>query len=209
MSPLKNRALRLLPRYPLLSFAPAASPTLYLTFDDGPHVKVTETLLDLLGEYDVKASFFCIGKNLVEVPRISSRIVEEGHLLSNHSYLHQQFSSLPTSAQLAEVEKTDELIEQQTGQRNRYFRAPQGRWSASLVFRLRMRGITPVHWTYDSADYTHDPPEEIQKRFQTKPVRNGDVILFHDDNQLCVEVLQKLIPAWISEGFGFRRIDQA
>lgn len=208
-SRIKSLLLRLFPRYPLLVKAPSSPPTLFLTFDDGPCPAVTGALLELLNEQQVKASFFCIGKLIAESPETAEKIVAQGHQLANHSYNHKQFSSLPVKQQLSEIEQTDKLIERIIGRRNKFFRVPQGRWSAKLVFRLRLQGRTPVHWTYDSMDYQQVPASIIEEYFTRKPVANGDVILFHDDNLRCVDALRQLLPKWKEEGFEFRRIDEA
>ena len=208
-SRLKNLLLRFFPRFPLLVLAPGSPACLYLTFDDGPTATVTAALLDLLKEQEIKASFFCIGKLIKEEPELARRIVSDGHMLANHSYNHQAFSRLPVREQLAEIDETDKLIAQTSGQQNRFFRVPQGIWSAKLILRLRLKGKIPVHWNYDSNDYQQGPASRILEHFASRPVCNGDVILFHDDNMLCVEALRQLLPEWKEQGFGFRRIDEA
>lgn len=204
---LKHYLFRVIPKSLVLFDAPTSKPVLYLTFDDGPHPKFTEMLLNLLALHNVKVTFFCIGNLLNNNHEIAKRITIEGHTLSNHSYKHSRFSSLSSSKQLEEIEKTDSLISKITGFKNVFFRAPQGKWSLRLIFELWRRSLVAVHWSYDSLDYQKGVPENIIDLFLKNPVKNGDIILFHDDNENCIKALSILLPKWKSEGFSFARIN--
>lgn len=177
--------------------------TLYLTFDDGPHPEVTPRLLDLLAAEKVSATFFCIGKNVEAQPEIARRIHAEGHVLANHSYGHPSFHKLDLAEQLAEFERTEHLLRDITGQERHLFRSPYGHWNARLMLRLAARRVVCAHWSLDSLDCLHEPVDLLVARLQGQALSPGEVLLFHDDNDLCHEALAQLLPFWREQGHGF------
>jgi len=179
---------------------------LYLTFDDGPVSGITEPLLDLLKKYNAKATFFIIGKCAEKEPVLMSRIYDEGHTIANHSYSHPNFNKISDAEQHNEVKRTNNIISQTTKSPCQLFRAPQGRWNLKLIYFLWKEKITAVHWNRDSLDFKKEPAEEIISRFQKQAVTAGDIILFHDDNNLCISVLEKLIPLWQSQGYTMEKL---
>ena len=180
--------------------------TLYLTFDDGPIRGVTEPLLDLLKEYNVKATFFIIGSNAEKAPELMNRIHNEGHSIANHSYSHPNFNKINLSTQQQQINRTNDIIFQTTTKPCQLFRAPQGRWNIKLLHYLWKNKITAVHWNRDSLDFKKESPETIIKRFKQQTVNAGDIILFHDDNNLCVSVLEQLIPFWQLQGYTMEKL---
>ncbi len=174
---------------------------LYLTFDDGPDPHVTPALLDLLREHKVKATFFCIGEKIEQHQAIVSRLLSEGHTLGNHSYSHQGFHRLTHQGQIAEVRHCEEVLHRVTGQRNHPFRAPQGTWNFSLLVMLFVMRIPCVHWTVDSLDYQKPAIQTLCERLGSLTLQGGELVLFHDDDLLCVKVLEQLLPQWRAEGF--------
>lgn len=174
---------------------------LYLTFDDGPVLGVTESLLDLLKKHNAKATFFIIGTRAEREPALMRRINSEGHTLANHSYNHPNFNEISDKAQQEQVLKTNQIIAQTTKSSCLLFRAPQGRWNLKLLYFLWKEKITAIHWSRDSLDFKKEPAEVIINRFKQNAVNAGDIILFHDDNDLCISVLEQLIPHWQSQGY--------
>lgn len=174
---------------------------LYLTFDDGPVPKVTDSLLDLLKRHNAQATFFIIGTRAEKEPLLMSRIYNEGHTIANHSYNHPNFNQISDEAQQEQVLKTNQIITQTTNNSCRLFRAPQGRWNIKLLYFLWKEKITAIHWSRDSLDFKKEPAEVIINRFKQNAVNAGDIILFHDDNDLCISVLEQLIPHWQSQGY--------
>ena len=206
LSDLKYRLLQRLPWSPVIVNASRKIPTLYLTFDDGPFSEHTENLLSLLQQHDINASFFCIGRNIKQNPLIVQRIADEGHLIGNHSFNHSQFSALSLKKQFIEVEMTNAALSDITGEECSFFRFPKGRLSVGLLLKLWQRSTRIIHWSYDSHDYKSSSAEMIVERLTKKPVKNGDILLFHDDNSMSVAALDQLIPIWKSSGFNFSRV---
>jgi peptidoglycan/xylan/chitin deacetylase (PgdA/CDA1 family) len=181
--------------------------SLYLTFDDGPVQGITEELLELLEQYQVKATFFMIGSRMSKSPDLLKKVYEQKHTLANHSYSHPNFNKLSSEKILEEISSTNIVIKKNTLQDCRLFRAPQGRWSIKLLFKLFRLKMTAVHWSRDSMDFLKEQPEKIIKRFIDAPVKNGDIILFHDDDSRCIEALKILIPHWQSQGFSLNALE--
>ena len=177
---------------------------LYLTFDDGPTAGVTDRLLALLQQYQVQATFFVIGKKLEQQPQLAQQIVDQGHLLANHSYSHPQFQRLTVAQQWDQVWQAQRLIEPFTrAQSAQFFRAPRGLWRLLLLIRLWREGMVCVHWSRDSLDYSQHSAQQIIALLQQQPPRGGDILLFHDDTDKALEVLSVLLPQWQAKGFVF------
>jgi len=198
---------KLLPNSLFLTNGKRESKSLYLTFDDGPVQGVTEELLDLLEKNQVKATFFIIGQRAKNDPDLIKKIHTRGHKIANHTYTHPAFHKISLPEKINEIISTNTLIKELTNEDCKIFRAPQGRWDLKLLIHLFRLKITAVHWSRDSIDFLKEQPEKIVKRFIDDPVKNGDIILFHDDDSRCIEALKTLIPHWQSQGFSLNALE--
>ena len=181
--------------------------TLYLTFDDGPVSGVIERLLDLLDKYQIKVTFFIIGSRAEKNPDLLHEICKRAHTIANHSYSHPAFDKISHTKKIIEIDKTNLIIKQVTGKPCTLFRAPQGRWDKRLILTLLLKKITAVHWSRDSQDFLKEPANIIAERLLKQPVKSGDIILFHDDNILCIDALDILIPQWLEQGYCFSALE--
>ena len=181
--------------------------TLYLTFDDGPVPGVIEPLLDLLDKYKIKATFFILGSRADKNLNLLHDIHKRAHTIANHSYSHPEFHKISHAKKITEIDKTNLIIKQVTGEFCTLFRAPQGRWDMYLIFKLLIKKITAVHWSRDSMDYLKEPANKIAERFINTPVKSGDIILFHDDHERCIDALDILIPQWLEQGYSFNTLE--
>lgn len=181
--------------------------TLYLTFDDGPVPDVIEPLLALLDKYQVKVTFFILGSRAENNLDLLNEIYKRAHTIANHSYSHPEFHKISNAEKTIEIDKTNAIIKQVTGQPCTLFRAPQGRWDMHLMFTLLLKKITAVHWSRDSKDFLKQPANKIAERFLKDPVKSGDIILFHDDDARCIAALDILIPQWLEQGYRFNALE--
>jgi len=181
--------------------------TLYLTFDDGPVPGVIESLLALLDKYQVKATFFVLGNRVERNPDLLNEIDKRAHSIANHSYSHPEFHKISHAEKIMELDKTNLIIKEVIGKSCTLFRAPQGRWDMRLIFTLLLKKITAVHWSRDSMDFLKEPANKIVERFIKNPVKSGDIILFHDDHERCIEALDILIPQWLAQGYSFNALE--
>ena len=192
-----------------------------LTFDDGPDPLVTPQILDTLQAYDAKATFFVVGRYVEQHPDIVRRIVEEGHILGNHSNSHTSMSTL-TAAQLhRELRKTQEAVDKALGYHYPMFvvRPPYGHpyqdGSDNLpLFKevVREHGLFPVLWTPSPHDYLFDgqPGKIIRRlsRLRTAGKEHNEVLLLHDTKQQTADALPGVIELYKSEGMEFASVHE-
>ena len=146
------------------------------------------------------------GERAERHPEIVKRIVREGHEIGNHAYRHIKFATLPLQSQLAEITQTDRLLSRYDGRQWHWFRPPQGKLPFRLMLALLKKRHGIAMWSYDSLDYKKQGVGSVWSRFEKTPVRGGDVVLFHDDNDVTVAALGQLITRWRTEGYGFDRL---
>jgi peptidoglycan-N-acetylglucosamine deacetylase len=197
----KRSLAGMLPQSWLVTKANIDKDAVALTFDDGPHPEFTPMALAVLAKYDMKATFFTIGENVEKYPALAQQIVNEGHQLGNHSYFHREYQSLPLKQQLAEIDRTDLVLEHFDGHRRHTFRPPRGELSPSLLFALMRRKQTVVMWSYDSMDYQHLGAKSIVQRFVDQPIQRGEIVLMHDDNIHTLTALEELLSSWTQRGW--------
>ena len=185
---------------PSLVMARGSADALYLTFDDGPHPEYTPPLLDVLARHDAKATFFVIGNQIAEHIPLLQRILAEGHALGNHSYSHPRFGELTLAAQVEEIERTDALLADLTGQPRALFRPPRGEVSLGLLWHFARRRRRIAHWSRDSGDYQGGDGAPLLADLRSSPPVAGDILLMHDDGNTSLQLMQALLPEWHQRG---------
>jgi peptidoglycan-N-acetylglucosamine deacetylase len=177
-------------------------PSIYLSFDDGPHPQYTPPLLDLLRSYDAKGTFFLIGDRVEMHPDITRRIIDEGHAIGNHSMTHPKLEKLTGRKQLLEVERADAVLSPFNGKTRQLFRPPNGRATMSTIVSSIVLSRPLVLWSVDSRDYCL-AADEVVRRLEATIVRAGDILLFHDDIGVAEVALRRLLPRWRDAGLNF------
>ena len=175
-----------------------------LTFDDGPSGACTEALLDGLRERNVKATFFVIGMYAEQYPDIIRRMAQEGHVIGNHTYHHVQLSRLSDQQAQEELEMTNELIEDITGQQPIFARPPFGSWNKKKEFPA---DLIPVLWNVDPLDWKTYQTDTVVSRIMNN-VEDGDIILLHDSYPTSVEAALRTIDMLQEEGYVFVTVDE-
>jgi peptidoglycan-N-acetylglucosamine deacetylase len=179
-----------------------ATREVFLTFDDGPHPERTSQVLSLLDRHQARATFFLQGSAAAKHGDLVQNIVDAGHSLGNHSYSHPWFNRIPLREQVGEIDSTDRVLKPYDGRRRHPFRPPHGRaaWNTILLCMARRQRI--VLWNRESQDYRLTG-EQVISRMDRMRVAPGDVLLFHDDAQSCVDALEVLLPKWKASGLQF------
>ncbi|WP_281231229.1 polysaccharide deacetylase family protein [Flavobacterium gelatinilyticum] len=163
-----------------------------LTFDDGPSIYTLE-VLNLLKKYNAKATFFCIGKNIEQHPEILQKVIDEGHLLGNHSYSHSKFFDFYNAKKITEeLRKTDELLEKFTSKKINFFRPPYGVTTPSIRRALKVTQHKTIGWNIRSLDGGTTNVELILSRIK-KRVSPGGIVLLHDTGTHSVFVLEQFL----------------
>ncbi len=164
-----------------------------LTFDDGPHPELTPKILAVLNQYQVKATFFVIGKNAEQYPDLVKRIVNEGHIVANHSYSHHHFIGFFSRKRLeADIEKCNQIIFDLTGKRPAYFRPPFGVTNPRYADVLKKLNMQSIGWSLRSLDTQAKNKYELIQRILSK-ICKGDIILLHDNQQVAFDALDDII----------------
>ncbi|WP_188619888.1 polysaccharide deacetylase family protein [Flavobacterium suaedae] len=156
--------------------------TVYLTFDDGPTPEVTEWVLSVLKEHDIKATFFCIGNNIEKHPDIFKKVIEEGHTIANHTFNHLNGWNTDNQKYFENVDKTERIITQyySSFKDNKLFRPPYGKMKSSQAKEVLKKGYKIIMWDVLSADFDKTITPEKCLSNVTKNTRNGSIIIFHD-----------------------------
>jgi peptidoglycan/xylan/chitin deacetylase (PgdA/CDA1 family) len=200
--PKKHDLLGLLPENLVLTRT-RDSALRYLSFDDGPDPAHTPRLLDTLARHGVKASFFLVGEKIEQHPDIVRRIVDEGHMIGNHSYSHWSFSNMTLARQIDEVHRTDALLRLFDDRPHHRMRPPHGYVGAPLLAHFVRHRRSFVYWSYDSLDYQDRPVEALVARLRGDPPAAGDIVLMHDDSDKAADALDVLLPEWLGQGMRF------
>ncbi|KAF2335967.1 polysaccharide deacetylase family protein [Flavobacterium ginsenosidimutans] len=163
-----------------------------LTFDDGPSIYTLE-VLELLKKYNAKATFFCIGKNIETHPEILQKVIDEGHLVGNHSYSHSKFFDFYNAEKITEeLQKTDALLEKFTSKKINFFRPPYGVTTPSIRRALKVTGHKTIGWNIRSLDGGTTNQELIFNRL-IKHISPGGIVLLHDTGKHSVLVLEQFL----------------
>ncbi|WDO13411.1 polysaccharide deacetylase family protein [Flavobacterium sp. WW92] len=186
---------------------------IYLTFDDGPTPEITEWVLKLLKEQDIKATFFCIGNNIEKYPDIFQKVLQDGHAIGNHTYNHLKGWKTAKEDYIENTKSCERIIKEQTkdsDRRSKLFRPPYGKIKFSQAKILRQLGYKIVMWDVISVDYDKNiSPKKCLKNV-TKNTTSGSVIVFHDSIK-AFDNLKFALPEAIrylkNKGFVFDRID--
>ena len=171
-----------------------------LSFDDGPSPYTAE-VLQLLNAYQFKATFFCIGKQVLAYPDMAKQIIDEGHTIGNHTYSHRRnFGFLKEKEVVAELERCNSIIQQTVGKKPKFFRPPFGVTNPSVAKAVQYTKHQVIGWSNRSLDAVTLEEDKIYKRV-CKRLKSGDIILFHDTSQRTVNVLKRLLPHLQKQGY--------
>lgn len=176
---------------------PFDKPFVALTFDDGPEPVFTPQILDKLKEHGAKGTFFLKGENIEKYPELVKRMVEEGHLVGNHTYSHPDLTKITDEQFQQELQKTSELIQQTAGYLPTYFRPTYGGITESQLKWANDHGMDVIQWSIDTDDWKGLDKDTITETvtFNAMP---GSIVLQHNAPgvplQGSVDALDQIIP---------------
>ncbi len=169
-----------------------------LTFDDGPDPVNTPKILELLKRHGIKAIFFVVGKCVNDNRQLFMQMIEEGHWIGNHTYSHQNIEKLNNDFLANEISRCQNIISEYDNANYSLFRPPRGMMSVRNFLFILKNNFNIILWNVDSKD-SNLSCQEIICALRTT-VKKKEIVLFHDDGPLCVEILEELIPYWKSRG---------
>lgn len=163
-----------------------------LTFDDGP-TEYTAEVLDLLKEYNMKATFFLIGRQVEKHPALVKRILKEGHTLGNHTWSHSRATGFMNARKMEEeIRAADRILEALTPGKVKFYRPPYGVTNPSVKRAVRETGHIVMGWSIRSLDTVIRREQQILNRILRR-LKPGKVILLHDTSQKSVNVVRQLL----------------
>lgn len=195
---------------------PGDDKVIALTFDDGPW-PTTPELLDVLKEYDVKATFFTIGNQIADYPDAMEREVKEGHQICTHSWDHADGSGngvdmtlMSPEEQVEEITKGQEAITKVTGgETPKVFRSPGGNFHDEIIWNVAPYVSYEIGWNVDTEDWRTPGADTIAERILS--AKSGDIVLMHDgggSRSQTIEALKIALPKLKEEGYKFVTIDE-
>ncbi len=189
---------------------PNQEKVIYLTFDDGPTPDITNKVVEILAAYQAKATFFCIGKNIAENPRLYRQLLDEGHAIGNHTYNHLKGWKFKTSTYLSDIQKTEELLDPARPKNSlKLFRPPYGKLKPSQGKSLQKLGYKIVMWDVLAIDWDASVSKEQVLQNIISNAESGSIVVLHDskkagDNMLYA--LPKALTYFSKKGYRFEKI---
>ena len=178
-----------------------------ISFDAAWGNEDTQQLIDILGKYNVKATFFVVGEWVDKYPESVKALHDAGHEIMNHSADHAHFNSLTTEQIVADLNTCNDKIEAVTGVRPTLFRCPYGEYDDHVINAVRSIGMEPIQWDVDSLDWKDLSASDITKRVTSK-VQPGSIVLFHNAALNTPEALPGVIEKLLQEGYTFVPISE-
>ena len=184
---------------------------LYLTFDAGYENGCTEQILDVLKKHEVPAAFFLVGNYMERNADLVRRMVDEGHIVGNHTMHHYDMSKLTDKEAFAkELTQLEELFRSVTGKElPKYYRPPQGIYSQENLAMAKELGYQTVFWSLAYVDWNNDSQPSQEQAFSKLLPRthNGAVVLLHSTSATNAKILDTLLTQWKEMGYTFQSID--
>lgn len=184
---------------PAVTEPPSGKKLVALTYDDGPHVTYTVTVLDVLKKYNVKATFFILGTNTRKEDAKAAliRTAAEGHEIANHTYSHPTVLNLTVDELKDDIQKSSDAIYNVCGVRPTLLRTPGGKWSNEILENIK---YPIIHWTVDTRDWEHNDPEKCLE-YLKKQVYDGAIILMHDRKSNSAKSSEVMIEWLLENGY--------
>lgn len=187
---------------------PVKENRLFLTFDDGPHPEATVFVLDELKKHAAKATFFCVGENVLKYPDVYRRILDEGHGVGNHTHNHLNGKKVNDALYLNNIKEASQCID------TVFFRPPFGRMTAfqkkNVSKAMRVSKARIIMWDVLSGDF--DQKNSADQCLENVIINSkpGSIIVFHDSGK-CIKILSEILPKilqhFIEQKFLFEKIN--
>lgn len=211
-APVGNASAQALEAYNAKFIGDTSQQVIYLTFDAGYENGCTAQILDVLQAHQVSAAFFLVGNYIEQNPELVRRMVQEGHIVGNHTYHHYDMSKISDQAAFAEeLESLEQLYYETTGcQMSKYYRPPQGVYSESNLQMAKDMGYRTVFWSLAYMDWVNDDQPTASEAFSKliPRIHNGAVVLLHSTSQTNAKILDELLTRWEGLGYHFGTLEE-
>lgn len=197
--------VRINPNKRVLGASTPGEKTVYLTFDDGPNSIYHPLILDILKNYNVKATFFLIGQNVKRDRSVATRTFTDGHVIGNHTLDHLFLPNYSSPVISGELQSTEEILKSITGQYPTLFRPPYGGVNAYVTNESSMLGLKLYLWDVDPRDWTEPKPVDLAQKVISN-VFDGADVLMHSNHLATVQALPVIIQALQAQGYTFKTL---
>ncbi len=198
----------LIGRYGAIFTGDESSKVVYFTFDEGYENGYTPTILDILKDKDVKAAFFVTGSYVKQHPDYVKRMIDEGHIVGNHTMTHPSLPTITDEKIKNELEGVNALVEKETGKETKYLRPPQGEYTERTLRVTKEMGYTTVFWSLAFRDWL-PLKGGSQESYDTvmNNIHPGAVVLLHAESKDDTEALPEIIDSIRENGYEFKTLD--
>lgn len=210
-APMGNAGKDYLKKYNAYYVGEPNDKSIYLTFDAGFENGNTANILDVLKAHDVKAAFFLVGHYLEKEPELVKRMVEEGHIVGNHTYHHPDMSKISDKESFKkELISLEDLYKEITAQEMpKYYRPPQGKFNEENLKMADELGYKTIFWSLAYVDWYKDKQPTKEHAFSKliPRIHPGAVVLLHSTSDTNEQILDELLTKWKELGYTFKTID--
>jgi len=175
-----------------------------LTFDDGPTKEATEIILSILAQFGIKAAFFCVGNNVERNSSKAKEILNEGHLIGNHTFNHKRLTKLSNEETVEEIDSFNNLLREKFNYDVKYFRPPYGRFTISTQGILKEKDMKCIMWSLLTEDYKND--FETVKFAVKNYLKKNSIIVLHDSiksKDIIKDSINFIVDEALSKGYTF------
>ena len=185
------------------------SKTIYLTFDEGYEAGYTTQILKILKENDVKATFFLTAHYINTQEELVRQMIDEGHIIGNHTVNHKSMPSLTEEEIKKEVMDLHQSVYEKFGYEMKYIRPPKGEFSEKTMQVTNLLGYKTVMWSFAYEDWNEEkqPDEEKAKEKILKNLHNGEIMLLHGNSKTNTNILDSVIKEAKNMGYEFKSLD--
>ena len=210
--PIGNASSETLAQYDAAYLGDTNEQVIYLTFDAGYESGDTPAILDALAAHDAKAAFFLTGNYLEKNPDLVRRMVDEGHIVGNHTYHHPAMQEIQEEEAFArELRDLEDLFTQITGRElDRYYRPPRGEYSVQNLEMAKALGYRTVLWSLAYVDWVRDDQPTAEEAYSKliPRIHNGAVLLLHATSATNGAILDQLLTRYEDMGYRFGILDE-
>lgn len=183
---------------------------IYLTFDSGYEAGYMENILDVLKQNNVKATFFITSHYLNTASELVGRMIEEGHIVGNHTVNHKSMPSISNEEIETEIMKLHQAVFEKFNYEMRYIRPPKGEFNERTLKKCQDLGYKTVMWSFAYCDWDEkkQPSQEKAQKMIIDNLHSGEIMLLHSNSKTNSEVLDAIIKEARNQGYEFRTLDE-
>ena len=182
---------------------------IYLTFDNGYEAGYTNQILDVLKKNEVKATFFITAHYLNTAPELVQRMIDEGHIVGNHTVNHKSMPEITDEEIKEEVMKLHQAVYEKFGYEMKYIRPPKGEFSERTIIATNNLGYQHMMWSFAYVDWDEQkqPDEEKAKKTILDNLHNGEIMLLHGNSKTNANILDSIIKEIKLQGYEIKSLD--